>query len=251
MSIAISFESVTKSYRVLKTRPFLAGEFFRRILLRPSERTIHTAIANLKLEIKQGESIGVIGSNGAGKSTFLSLIAQTTYPSSGHITVNGRIGPLLELGAGFHPDLTGYENLYLNASLLGFSREEVEEKKDSIIEFSGIRDFIHAPIQTYSTGMITRLGFAILAHMDPDILLIDEIFAVGDAEFQDKCFTTMKRFKDAGKTFILVSHSMETILELCDRAIWLQDGRIRMTGPPASVCHYYLHPDEAPEPDED
>jgi ABC-2 type transport system ATP-binding protein len=156
------------------------------------------------------------------------------------VTVRGRVGPLLELGAGFHPDLTGLENIYLNASLLGLTREQVDQRLDSIIEYSGIRDFIDTPIQTYSTGMRARLGFAVIAHVDPDILLVDEALSVGDAQFQGKCERTLEDFLRAGKTLFLVSHSMHTVQALCRRAMWLHHGVVRAEGPAAEVCERYL-----------
>ncbi|MHC5062612.1 MAG: ABC transporter ATP-binding protein [Planctomycetota bacterium] len=227
MSKAIELNAVSKAYRLRRQTPFLAKEIFRRVLQRPSKVDLHWALKDVSFEVGRGESMAVIGNNGSGKSTLLSLIAKTSYPTAGTVTVRGRVGPLLELGAGFHPDLTGYENIYLNASLLGLSREELESKLDSIIEYSGLDDFVYSPIQTYSTGMLTRLGFAVIAHIEPDILLVDEVLAVGDAEFQSKCQATIRQFIQQGSTLFFVSHSMPTVLELCERAIWLEKGEVQ------------------------
>jgi homopolymeric O-antigen transport system ATP-binding protein len=237
----IRFEGVGKCYRVEHQRPFLARELLRSILQAPTQSNQHWALRGVSFEVSAGESVGVIGNNGSGKSTMLALIARTSYPTEGRISVTGRIGPLLELGAGFHPDLTGYENIYLNASLLGLTRREVDQSVESIVEYSGIRDFIDAPIQTYSTGMKARLGFAVIAHIDPDILLLDEVLSVGDGQFASRCEDTIRGFKRAGKTLFFVSHSTDWVQQLCERAIWLHLGRPMMIGAAASVCRAYQH----------
>ncbi len=239
MTVSIRFENVSKAFRLTKQKPFLARDLFRRVFgRRPTER--HIALSDVSFELEQGDSLGVIGTNGAGKSTLLSLIAKTSYPTAGQVTAVGRVGPLLELGAGFHPDLTGYENIFLNASLLGFTRQQVEQDLQSIIDYSELRDFIDAPLQTYSTGMIARLGFAVIAHMDPDILLADEILAVGDVGFQQKCERTMEQFRASGKTFVLVSHVMGTVQRLCRKVLWIEEGRVRAFGPVEQVSEAYL-----------
>jgi ABC-type polysaccharide/polyol phosphate transport system ATPase subunit len=239
MAPVIQFEAVWKSYRVAKQRPFLTREFVRRILQRPGEVERLDALRDVSFVVEAGESVGVIGTNGSGKSTLLSLIARTSYPTRGHVSVVGRVGPLLELGAGFHPDLTGYENIFLNAALLGLSRRQVEARLESIIEYSGIRPFIHAPIQTYSTGMAARLGFAVVAHSNPEILLVDEVLSVGDAEFSVRCEKTMAGFRRAGTTLFLVSHNLSTVRQLCERAIWLHQGQIAAVGSAEEVCGNY------------
>jgi ABC-type polysaccharide/polyol phosphate transport system ATPase subunit len=239
MDPLIRFEDVGKCYRVEHQRPFLARELLRSILQKPSRSNEHWAIRHLSFEVHEGESVGVLGNNGSGKSTTLALIARTSYPTEGRITVRGRIGPLLELGAGFHPDLTGYENIYLNASLLGLTRAQVDACVGSIIDYSGIRDFIDAPIQTYSTGMKARLGFAVIAHIDPDILLLDEVLAVGDAQFAQKCQDTIRAFKHAGKTLFFVSHNADMVQQLCERAIWLHQGHPVAVGEAAPVVRAY------------
>lgn len=240
MKPRIRFESVSKSFRVSHQRPFLVRELLRNIFQTPSAIELHWALRDISFDVDHGQSIGVIGPNGAGKSTLLSLIAKTTHPSSGTVTTDGRIAPLLELGAGFHPDLTGYENIFLNASLLGLSRRDVNEQLDSIVDYSGIEKFIDAPVQTYSSGMVARLGFAVIAHANPDILIIDESLAVGDANFQAKCAQTLRSFREAGKTLFLVSHSEAAIRDLCDLALWLEGGKLQAMGDAEEICKLYF-----------
>jgi lipopolysaccharide transport system ATP-binding protein len=237
---AIRVSKVSKCYTVTRQRPFLAGELLRTILLRASSREKHWALKDINFDVEQGESIAVIGNNGSGKSTLLSLIAQTSYPTTGSIEVHGRVGPMLELGAGFHPQLTGAENIHLNASLLGLPPEEVQEKFASIVAYADIGPFIDAPIHTYSTGMTARLGFAVLAHIDPDVLIVDEALSVGDADFTQKCQRTMTRMLESGKTMFLVSHDMRTVKRLCKRTIWLHKGEIRAHGDTHEVVDEYL-----------
>ena len=179
-----------------------------------------SALANIDLKIFSGETVGIIGNNGAGKSTILGLFASVLKPTSGIMSVQGKLAPLLELGAGFHPELSGQENIVLNGVLLGMLKEEVEEKTDSIIAFSELDEFIDQPIRTYSSGMLARLGFSVAVHSDPDILLVDEVLAVGDQDFQKKCINKMIGFKEMGKTIVFVSHNTEEILRVCDRVIW-------------------------------
>ena len=237
---AIRVEHVSKCFKLIKQRPFLAKEILRRMFQLPSDIESYWALRDVSFEVERGESIAVIGVNGSGKSTLLSLIAQTSYPTEGTVTVDGRVGPLLELGAGFHPDLTGHENIYLNASLLGLSREEIDAKFEAIVDYADIGPFLDAPIATYSTGMKARLGFAVLAQIDPDILIVDEALSVGDGEFQQKCERTMRELLDKGTTMFLVSHDMRTILELCPRTIWLQGGRIRAMGRSQEIVDEYI-----------
>jgi ABC-type polysaccharide/polyol phosphate transport system ATPase subunit len=239
MATAIRFEHVGKSFLVQHQRPFLAKELLRSLLQRPTHSNDFWALRDVSFEIERGESVAILGTNGSGKSTTLALIAQTSRPTEGKVTVDGRLGPLLELGAGFHPDLTGYENVYLNASLLGLTRRQVDGLLARIIEYSGIGNFIDAPIQTYSTGMKARLGFAVIAHIDPDILLLDEVLSVGDGQFAHKCEATIHDFQKAGKTLCFVSHSPSQVLALCHRAIWLQHGRVQAIGPAKDVCEQY------------
>ena len=196
------------------------------------------ALKHLSYSVKRGESLAVIGSNGAGKSTLLSLVAGISQPDEGIVVVNGQVTALLELGSGFHPDLTGRENVWLNAALLGLSRRQTAKAFERIVEFSGIRDFIDEPLRTYSTGMVMRLAFSVAISRDPEVLLVDEVLAVGDAAFQVKCIERIHEFRNAGKTLLFVSHS-SMIRQLCDRAIWLDHGELILSGAVADVSEAY------------
>jgi lipopolysaccharide transport system ATP-binding protein len=191
---------------------------------------IFWALKDINLEIPQGSTIGLIGRNGSGKSTLLKTISRILYPNKGQIKVKGRISTLLELGAGFHPDFTGRENVYLNASILGLSHSQIEERFDSIVAFSELENFIDDPVRNYSSGMYMRLGFAVAVHTDPDILLIDEVLAVGDMAFQEKCMQKIREIQAQGKTIIFVTHSPKQVVELCDQAVWLENGEVKMKG---------------------
>jgi len=197
------------------------------------------ALKNVSFRMDHGESLAVIGANGAGKSTLLGLAAGLALPDEGRVTVDGRVAALLELGSGFHPDLTGEENVRLNASLIGLSRKRTNDISDEIVEFSGIGEFIREPLRTYSSGMIMRLGFSVAVTMDPEILLVDEVLAVGDTAFQAKCFDKVREFRRRGKMLLCVSHSALMIQELCDQAIWLDHGELVMTGGVAEVMEAY------------
>lgn len=237
----ICFDHVSKSYP--KYHQILTG--FKTSLLhlpetlRAFKRERFLALDDVSFEIKQGETIGLIGPNGSGKSTTLALIAGVLRAQAGKVEVQGRVAPLLELGAGFHPDLTGRENIILNGVLLGLTRREVLTKMDEIIAFSELESFLDQPLRTYSSGMIARLGFSVAAHLDPDILLIDEVLAVGDLHFQEKCREKIAEFKRKGVTMILVSHATEEVRRLCDRAIWLEGGRIVEEGEPHLLLKRY------------
>jgi len=197
------------------------------------------ALKNISFEIKKGETVGIIGPNGAGKSTILKLIAGVTKPTKGKVIVNGKVSPLIELGAGFHPDLTGRENIYLNGAILGLTKKEVDKKFKEIVDFAELWDFIDQPVKHYSSGMYMRLGFSIAIHTDPEILLIDEILAVGDTAFQEKCLDKMRDFQAQGVTIIFVSHSLETVKNFCQRAILLKNGKIKKDSNPETVITYY------------
>ena len=197
------------------------------------------ALDDVSLEAKRAEAVGIIGPNGSGKSTMLGLIAGVIQPQAGTVEVLGRVAPLLELGAGFHYELTGRENIVLNAVLLGLTRREVAQRLDAIVAFSGLEAFLDEPLRTYSSGMVARLGFSVAAHLDPDILLIDEILAVGDANFQAKCHERLSDFRRQGATLVIVSHAIEDIRLLCDRVVWLEAGRIAMEGEPGEVLEAY------------
>jgi lipopolysaccharide transport system ATP-binding protein len=197
------------------------------------------ALRAVSFEMHKGETVGIIGRNGAGKSTLLQILCGTLHPNSGAVAVNGRVAALLELGAGFNPEFSGRENVYLYASVLGLSRREVDERFDDIASFADIGDFINRPIKTYSTGMVMRLAFAVIAHVDADILVIDEALAVGDAFFVQKCMRFLRRFRETG-TILFVSHDSGAVINLCRRAIWLQDGAVRALGPPKEIAEAYL-----------
>ena len=196
-------------------------------------------LKGVSFDIKKGECLAIIGKNGAGKSTLLSLLAKIYKPTSGTMEVNGRVAPLLELGAGFHPDLTGIENVYFNAVILGLTREEVKKRLPSIIEFSELGDAVEAPVRTFSSGMMARLGFSIAVHVDADILIVDEVLAVGDQRFEQKCLRRVEEFRAAGGTILLVSHQLDTVLEFADRCIWLNNGVVAMEGKPDEVIEVY------------
>ncbi|MBK7482150.1 MAG: ATP-binding cassette domain-containing protein [Flavobacteriales bacterium] len=198
------------------------------------------ALRNVSFDVAQGEVLGLIGRNGAGKSTVLKLLSRITLPTSGSIHMKGRVSSLLEVGTGFHPELTGMENIYLNGAIMGMRRAEIDTKLDEIIAFSGIEHHIDTPIKRYSSGMKVRLGFAVAAHLEPDILVVDEVLAVGDAEFQKRCLGQMRSVADSGRTIIFVSHNMFSVQSLCTRAIWLDKGTVRTDGEVVSVVRDYL-----------
>jgi len=216
-----------------------AKQILRCLCGRGENRGRFCALKNVSLQVNDHESLSIIGANGAGKSTLLSLIAGLAQPDEGRIEVGGSMATLLELGSGFHPDLTGFENLKLNASLLGFTRRQVEDLCTQIVEFADIGDSLHEPTRTYSTGMVLRLAFSIAIHLDPSILIIDEVLAVGDAGFQSKCRERIRQFRQRGKTLLCVTHDHGAVLELCDKAIWLDHGEVMMYGKPGNVLAAY------------
>lgn len=198
------------------------------------------ALADINFAVKPGEVLGIIGRNGAGKSTLLKLLSRVTAPSSGRITLKGRVGSLLEVGTGFHPDLTGRENIFLNGAILGMSKKEIAAKFDEMVEFAGVQKYIDTPVKRYSSGMYVRLAFAVAAHLEPEILIVDEVLAVGDAEFQEKCVGKMRSVSGQGRTVLFVSHNMSTIRHLCSRAILLENGRMAGDGPVEAMIEKYL-----------
>jgi ABC-type polysaccharide/polyol phosphate transport system ATPase subunit len=233
----IELVGVSKSFRHGASTKLLRtyiSEFFVK-----SREAKFYALRDISLRVEDGESLAVVGRNGAGKSTLLSLVAGLTDPVEGTIAVKGRVAALLELGAGFHPDLTGVENLWLNASLLGLSRKRTEEVYSGVLSFADIGDFIDEPVRTYSAGMNMRLAFSIAIHCDPDILIVDEVLAVGDHEFQEKCRERIRGFRANGKTLLFVSHSGPLVRELCTRAVWLEKGRVQLDGPVERVLEAY------------
>jgi lipopolysaccharide transport system ATP-binding protein len=215
---------------------------FARLLGRKSEptRDVIWALNGVSLEIESGELVGLIGRNGAGKSTLLKLLSRITYPTKGQVDVTGRIGSLLEVGTGFHDELTGRENVYLNGSILGMRKREIDATMDQIVAFAGIEEFLDTPIKRYSTGMRMRLGFSVAAHLRTDVLLVDEVLAVGDVNFQKKCLGTMRELGDGGRTLVFVSHNMAAIENLCTRTIWIDGGEVKANGPTADVVRAYL-----------
>ena len=240
----IIFDSVSKSYPLYHhitggIKNFLF-HFPRAVSQLKNHR--YEALKGISFQVNRGESFGIIGKNGAGKSTALGLIAGVIKPSGGTIVVKGRVSPLLELGSGFNGELTGRENIVLNGVLMGLTRAEVLRKMEEIIEFSGLGDFIDQPLRTYSSGMIMRLGFSVVASLDPEILLIDEVLAVGDMEFQKKCMDKMKGFKENGVTIVFVSHGLNDVLAICDRVVWIENHQVRMMGSAEEVVNSYANP---------
>src|SRR5208283_5107005 len=234
----IEFNNVSKMYYRHSGRVLLRNRLKQMISGRPAES--FAAVKNVTFRVRRGESLAVVGPNGAGKSTLLSLVAGLCPPDQGSISVRGRLAALLELGSGFHPDLTGAENIRLNASLLGLTRRRTAEIFDDIVEFSGIgTEFIDEPLRTYSTGMGMRLAFSVAISTNPDLLLVDEVLSVGDSAFQEKCFRKIHQFRDSGKSLLCVSHASGMVQKLCDQAVWLDHGEIVMTGPIGEVMEAY------------
>jgi ABC-2 type transport system ATP-binding protein len=208
--------------------------------LRRSSYEDFWALENISFDVHEGETFGIIGHNGSGKSTLLKCLTKILEPDKGSVSVDGSISALLELGAGFHPELSGRENVFLNAAILGVSRRHVQDRFDEIVEFSGLEQFIDTPVKNYSSGMFVRLGFAVAINVDPDVLIIDEVLAVGDAEFQAKCGDKIADFRDRGKTIVLVTHAMTDVVRLCGRAAWIDHGKLRMIGVPHDITDAYM-----------
>ena len=239
--VAIKVSHVSKDFKLYYDKANTLKEkilFFSKA--NRNKNDIHHVLKNISLEIKKGESVALIGTNGSGKSTLLKLMTKIIYPTTGKITTNGKLTSLLELGAGFHEDFTGRENIYFNASIFGLTGKEIDEKVNEIIEFSELKDFIDNPVRTYSSGMYMRLAFSVAINVQAEILLIDEILAVGDQHFQEKCFKKLKELKNSGKTIVIVSHNMKQVREFCDRAVWLYKGDIKMDGNVSDVLEEYL-----------
>ena len=197
------------------------------------------ALRDVSFQVRQGEALGIVGHNGAGKTTILKILSSITTPTAGEITVRGRMAALVEVGSGFHPELTGRENIHLHGAMLGMRRSEIRQKLDSIIEFSGVGQYIDVPVKRYSSGMYVRLGFSIAAHLNPDILLLDEVLAVGDAAFQAKCLDRLSELRRTGRTVVFISHDLAAVYRLCDRAILMSHGRVVAEGPPRQVIDEY------------
>ena len=235
-NFAIEVSQLTKNYLIRKNKTFTLKDT---IIKGRDKYEQFPALDDVSFTINHSETFGIIGANGSGKSTLLKIIAKVIEPSSGKVAVNGIVSALLELGAGFHPDLTGRENIYLNASILGLKRKKIQEKFNSIVEFAGLERFIDMPVKSYSSGMYMRLGFSIAINVDPDILLVDEVLAVGDQAFQSKCYKVIYDFVKRGKTIVIVSHDLETISDLCKRVIFLKDGKIIGIGDSIKVVSQY------------
>jgi ABC-type polysaccharide/polyol phosphate transport system ATPase subunit len=239
---AMSLENVSKAYHLWGRRSQFAT--LKSALLgrdlRPTPEESVLALKNVSFAVHRGEAFGIIGRNGSGKSTLLKIVSGILKPTSGSLQVNGRIAALIELGAGFHPEISGRENVYINGIMLGLSKREIDQRFDKIIEFAGIGDFLDQPVKTYSSGMYVRLGFAVAVHVDPEILLIDEVLAVGDEEFSQKCVAKIQEMKYRGVTLLFVTHQLDQVRNLCDRALWLDHGESAAIGDPARVVDEYL-----------
>lgn len=237
--IAVLLEDVSVSYRVPTEGIGTFKEYAIRWLQRRVKKVDFFALHHINLSVKRGEVFGVIGNNGAGKSTLFKLIARVLTPVEGRVAVRGRVAPLLELGAGFHHELSGRENIYLNGAVLGFSYKEMQRKFPSIVAFSELQEFIDSPLRTYSSGMYARLGFSVATDTRPDVMLIDEILAVGDESFQRKCISRLLSFRDQGSTIFIIAHNMETIQTMCQRVAWLHRGELMAIGEPGEVIERY------------
>ncbi len=236
--VAITVKNMSKDFIICGDKANTLKE--KIIRFGNNNKEVRHILKNINLEIKKGETVALIGVNGSGKSTLLKLLTKIIYPTSGSVKVNGKLVSLLELGAGFHPDFSGRENIYFNASIFGLTKSEIDQRLNDIINFSELQDFIDTPVRTYSSGMYMRLAFSVAINVDADIILIDEILAVGDQKFQEKCMNKMLELKKSGKTMVFVSHSKAAVEFLCDRAVWLNDGKIQKDGPTKKVMEEYI-----------
>ena len=235
---AIDVKNITKSFKVYLDRSDNLKDFIIHSNRRKFEN--REVLKGISFKVKKGEAIGLVGRNGCGKSTTLKLLTRIMYPDTGEIKINGRVSSLIELGAGFHPDMSGRENIYINASIFGLSRKEIDRRVKKIIAFSELEDYIDNPVRTYSSGMYMRLAFSVAINVDADVLLIDEILAVGDANFQAKCFQKLRDIKESGTTIVIVSHALGQIESICERSIWIENGKIKAEGEPRKVHREYL-----------
>lgn len=236
--IAIDVNHVTKTFKLYSDKPQTLKERLVRGWKNKTEERV--VLKDINLEINKGETVALIGVNGSGKSTLLKLMTKIIYPNKGTLKTYGKLTSLLELGAGFHPDFTGRENIYFNAAIFGLTKKEIDDRLQSIIEFSELGDFIDSPVRTYSSGMYMRLAFSVAINVDAEILLIDEILAVGDQHFQDKCFAKLEELAKSKMTIVIVSHSLDSIKKLCNRAIWINEGKVAMDGNCSDVIDEYL-----------
>ena len=235
---AIEVQDVYKTFNVYLDKANSLKE--KMLFWKRNRKEVREVLKGINLNIKKGEAVALIGVNGRGKSTLLKLMTKIIYPNKGKILINGKLTSLLELGAGFHPDFSGRENIYFNASIFGLTKKQIDARLEQIIEFSELRDYIDNPVRTYSSGMFMRLAFAVAINVDADILLVDEILSVGDQHFQEKCIKKMKQLKAEGKTMVFVTHSLDSAKELCDRAVWLNKGVIKLDGNTNEVIEQYI-----------
>lgn len=236
---AIEVENLTKVFRVVHREGSIKSAALKSLLRRFPQKKEFVALRDISFRVPRGQTVGVIGRNGSGKSTLLTLLSRIYRPTSGSITVRGRVATLLELGAGFHPEFTGIENIFLNGVILGMPRAELEKRLPKIIEFAELEEFIDTPVKHYSSGMVTRLGFSVAVHLDPDVLLVDEVLAVGDAAFQEKCYRKIEEFKQQNVTIFFVSHDMDAIRRVCDRVLWIDQHELHADGEPEEVIAQY------------
>ena len=230
--------NMSKDFKLNSDKPHTLKEML--VFGRKNKKEYRHILKNINIDITKGETVALIGTNGSGKSTLLKLMTKIIYPTKGKVITKGKLTSLLELGAGFHPDFTGRENIYFNASIFGLTKSQIDARLNEIIEFSELGELIDTPVRTYSSGMYMRLAFSVAINVDADILLIDEILAVGDQHFQDKCFAKLQELKNSDKTIVIVSHSLDSVKKLCDRAIWIYEGKVRMDGNTKEVVDEYL-----------
>lgn len=235
---AIEVKNMTKQFDVYFDKANTLKE--KLLFWKRGNKEVRTVLKDININIKKGETVALIGTNGSGKSTLLKLMTKIIYPTKGTVSTKGKLTSLLELGAGFHPDFSGRENIYFNASIFGLSKKEIDRRLDDIIAFSELEEFIDNPVRTYSSGMYMRLAFSVAINVDADILLIDEILAVGDQHFQDKCFKKLEDLRDSNKTIVIVTHSLDSVKKLCNRAIWIKDGIVEEDGDTKMVVEKYL-----------
>ena len=235
---AIEVKNMTKQFDVYFDKANTLKE--KLLFWKRGNKEVRTVLKNINIDIKKGETVALIGTNGSGKSTLLKLMTKIIYPTKGTVSTKGKLTSLLELGAGFHPDFSGRENIYFNASIFGLSKKEIDRRLDDIIAFSELEEFIDNPVRTYSSGMYMRLAFSVAINVDADILLFDEILAVGDQHFQDKCFKKLEDLRDSNKTIVIVTHSLDSVKKLCNRAIWIKDGIVEEDGDTKMVVEKYL-----------
>jgi len=237
MEYAVSVKNLKKSFMVYNDRPITMKE--KVLFWERNKYETHEVLKGISFDIKKGEAVSIIGKNGCGKSTTLKLLSKILYPDEGSITINGKVSALIELGAGFHPDMSGRENIYINASIFGLSKKEIDKCLDDIIIFSELEDYIDNPVRTYSSGMYMRLAFSVAVNVRADVLLVDEILGVGDIAFQEKCAKKMSSIKEQGTTIVIVTHSLQAAESICDRCIWIKDGAIELIGEPKYVSQKY------------